>query len=108
MREQHTNPQPAWPDNAIAPVALHWLDPGLTDVDAQHWVPGLTAAELTIDDLCSSLVRSGALTTFQAGRLLDTWPELEPDWSAHPYFRSVREHTRAAIDGLLASARGGA
>ena len=44
-----------------------------------------------------SLARSDALTQFQADELIRLWPELDEGWASHPYFRSIREHTRAFI-----------
>jgi hypothetical protein len=29
--------------------ALHWFDPGLSDVDAVHWLPYMTSGELGQD-----------------------------------------------------------
>jgi hypothetical protein len=29
--------------------ALHWLEPGLPDIDAMHWLPFLTSAELGLN-----------------------------------------------------------
>jgi hypothetical protein len=50
--------------------------------------------------LIHDLAASGALTACQAVRLLEAWPHLEDDWATSPYFRTIREHTRAYIDRL--------
>jgi hypothetical protein len=55
----------------------------------------------------ADLERGGALSSFQARRLLAAWPPLADDWAANPYFGTVREHTRAYIDQLASVAVGG-
>jgi len=56
----------------------------------------------------ADLERGGALSSFQAQRLLAAWPTLADDWAANPYFGTVREHTRAYVDRLARLAVGGA
>ena len=61
------------------------------------------AAPTLIDDL----ERGGALTSYQVRLLRESWPDLDDDWAADPYFGTVREHTRAYIDRLASLAVGG-
>jgi hypothetical protein len=53
--------------------------------------------------LLADLERGGALSSFQARRLLAGWPTPRDDWASSPYFRNVGEHSRAYIDQLRAS-----
>jgi len=55
----------------------------------------------------ADLERGGALSSFQAQRLLTAWP-LTDDWATDPYFRTVRAHTRAYIDRAANPVAGGA
>lgn len=50
--------------------------------------------------LLDPLVRSEALSPFQADWLAENWPDLQDDWASDPRFHDVREHTRAYIDRL--------
>jgi hypothetical protein len=42
------------------------------------------------------------LTPHQLALVREMWPHLKPDWASNPFFRGVREHTRAYIDQLRA------
>jgi hypothetical protein len=46
------------------------------------------------------LERGGALSSYQAERLLKLWPDLDDDWAVDPCFGTVREHSRAYLDQL--------
>jgi len=48
----------------------------------------------------SDLEHGAAITGCQAKLLLDGWHELEDEWWASPYLRTVREHSRAYVDQL--------
>lgn len=50
--------------------------------------------------LIRDLERGGALTPYQAKRLLELWPNLDDEWWTDPYLRTVREHSRAYINQL--------
>src|SRR4029077_15764863 len=45
-----------------------------------------------------ALQRGGTLSSLQARLLFESWPTLEDDWAANPYFGTVREHTRVFIE----------
>jgi hypothetical protein len=47
-----------------------------------------------IEDLRSG----GALTDFQANRLIERWDDLPYDWHRDPYFHQVGEHSVAYIN----------
>jgi hypothetical protein len=53
--------------------------------------------------LIRDLERAGVLTSHQSARLLSLWPHLDDEWWADPYFRTVREHSRAYINQLRLS-----
>ncbi len=44
------------------------------------------------------LVAGGALTQFQADWIRAIWANLDADAFAHPYLRTVPEHTRAYLE----------
>lgn len=56
--------------------------------------------DASVKETLASLGRSKAITECQLKLLLDEWPELDEDWSAQPWFRSIREHSRFVIDQL--------
>lgn len=48
--------------------------------------------------LLRQLVASKAITAQQASLLNRLWPNLDADAFAHPYLRTVPEHTRAHLE----------
>lgn len=60
-----------------------------------------------VPSFLADLERGRALAAHQVGLLMEMWPHLEDDWSANPYFGTVREHTRAYIDRLAGRSGGG-
>jgi hypothetical protein len=50
--------------------------------------------------LIHDLERGGALTAYQAQRLLASWGALADDWASSPFFRNVGEHSRAYMGQL--------
>lgn len=71
-----------------------------------HWFkvrPKDGAAWVEAEQFLRSLEAGGVLTGRQVELLLSRWPHLG-DWAADPYFRTVREHTRAYIERASRSA----
>lgn len=53
----------------------------------------------------ANLERGEALSSAQAQLLLTSCQSLQDDWASGPFFRSIREHTRAYVDQLRAQER---
>jgi hypothetical protein len=53
-----------------------------------------------VPTLLADLERGGALSSFQARRLLSSWESLEDDWASSPYFRNIGECSQAYINQL--------
>lgn len=49
-------------------------------------------------DILDRLVRSEAISQFQADWIESIWPDLDQDAFAHPYLRAVPAHSRAALE----------
>lgn len=52
--------------------------------------------------ILADLERGGALSSFQAQRLLASWWTQKDDWASSPFFRNVGEHSQSYIDQLRA------
>jgi hypothetical protein len=73
-------------------IAAHVASDGTSSVSA------LEKSERSQGDFLTRLVAGGAITKLQVDWIEAIWPKLDDEAFAHPYLRTVREHTRAFLE----------
>jgi hypothetical protein len=53
-----------------------------------------------LEEALAALAKAGAITLYQAEQLPKFRGLPEDDLWAHPYFRTIKEHTRAYLQGV--------